>query len=168
MKKSQWIKRILCMAMVVMLLTGLATSALAVGRSSTHAKKGDQYYVVCSRLNVRSGAGMGYSIKGTAKRGSKLTFQYASSGWWYVKFSNGLTGFIDKQFVTPVSVPKATTYKTTAKLMVRSKPKTSAKGLGTLKKGAKVTVLQLNGDWVRISYKGKTGWIRNKYLKKVK
>ena len=55
MKKSQWIKRILCMAMVVMLLTGLATSALAVGRSSTHAKTGDQYYVVCSRLNVRSG-----------------------------------------------------------------------------------------------------------------
>ena len=34
------------------------------------------------------------------------------------------------------------------------------------KKKAKVKILQLNGDWCRINYKGHEGWIAAKYLKK--
>lgn len=167
MKALNWIKRIACVMLVCMMLVATMLPALAEGRSSTLAKKGDTYYVVASGLHVRSSAEMtDDNIITSIKKGTKITFRYEQNGWWYIRYGKGKYGFVDKQFLTRYNVKKKGTYRTRAYLNVRDYPRTDAEILGTLKKGAKVKILQLNGDWCRINYKGSEGWIASKYLKK--
>lgn len=166
MKTMNWIKRIVCLMLVCVMLVATALPALAVGHSSTLAKKGDKYYVIASGLHVRTSAEMGDNIKTSIKKGKKVEFRYEENGWWYIKYGSGKYGFVDKQYLTRANVKKKGTYRTTAYLNVRSFPRDDAKILGTLKKKAKVKILQLNGDWCRINYKGHEGWVAAKYLKK--
>ncbi|MGC4376784.1 SH3 domain-containing protein [Fictibacillus sp. Mic-4] len=51
-------------------------------------------------------------------------------------------------------------------LNVRSSASTTAKVIGSLKNGTKVTILAEKNGWGQISYKGKKGWISLKYIKK--
>ncbi len=167
MKAMNLIKRAICMMLVCMVLVAIAVPAMAEGRSTTLAHKGDTYYVVASGLHVRTSAEMTDNIKTTIKRGKRVTFRYEKNGWWYVRYGDGKYGFVDKQYLTRYNVRRKGTYRTKGYLNVRTYPRTDHKILGTLKKGAKVKVLQLNGDWCRINYKGHEGWIAAKYLRKV-
>ena len=167
MKAMNGIKRIVCALLVCMILVATMLPAMAEGHSSTLAKKGDTYYVVASGLHVRTSAEMGDNIKTSIKRGKKVTFRYEKNGWWYVRYGNGKYGFVDKQYLTRYNVRKKGTYRTSGRLNVRTYPRTDHTIIGTLKKGAKIKVLQLNGDWCRINYKGREGWIAAKFLRKV-
>ena len=51
-------------------------------------------------------------------------------------------------------------------LNVRSYASTSSQVIGTLKSGAVVNVYEINGDWAKIIYNGRYGYISNKYIKK--
>lgn len=167
MKAMNWVKRILCAVLACVILAATAIPGLAEGRSTTLAKKGDVYYVVASGLNVRSSAEyIDTNIKTSIKRGTKVTFRSEKNGWWYIRYGNGNYGWVDKQFLTRYNVRRTGTYRTSAYLNVRNYPRTDADRLGTLKKGAKVKILQLNGDWCRINFKGYEGWIASKYLYK--
>lgn len=166
MKRLNWFKRMVCVLLVFLTLAASLVPALAEGRSTTLAKKGDTYYVVASGLHVRTSPEMtDDNIRTSIKKGTKVTFQYERYGWWYVRYGNGKYGYVDKQFLTRYNVRKKGTYTTKAYLNVRSYPRTDASKLGTLKKGRKVKVLQLNGDWCRINFQGYEGWIASKYLR---
>lgn len=171
MKAMNWIKRIVCALLVCTMLIANAVPALAaytpVSRSDTLAHTGDVYYVVASGLHVRTTASMSDNIKTSIGRGTKVVFRYEQNGWWYIKYGNGRYGFVDKKYLTRYNVRKTGSYKTTTALNVRNYPRTSAHKLGGLKKGAKIRVLSLNGDWCRINYLGYEGWVASKYLKKV-
>lgn len=169
MKAMNWTKRIICTLLVCAMLIATAIPGLAEGHSSTLAHTGDTYYVVANSLNVRSSAeyiSSNANVKASIKKGVKVTFRRELNGWWYVRYGSGKYGWVDKQFLTRANVRRKGTYKTTGYLNVRSYPRTDASRRGTLKKGAKVKILQLNGDWCRINYKGSEGWIAAKYLKK--
>ena len=163
MKMSGWLRRISCVALIVCLLA-TALPAFAVGQSSTLAKKGDWYVVNCSKLNVRTGPGTEYSVKKLLKRGTWVSYQSKSNGWWKVRYSGG-TGYVDKQFLARSPQTSVGTYTTTRKVVIRATPKSSGKRLGTYAKGKSVRILALNGDWGRVAYKGNTGWVALKYLK---
>lgn len=49
-------------------------------------------------------------------------------------------------------------------LNVRAKPSASAAKLGSLPRGASVTVLEDAGEWVRFTYNGGTAWVNDQYL----
>lgn len=166
MKAMNWIRRFVCAVLACAVLVATAIPGVAEGRSTTLAKKGDVYYVVASGLNVRTSAEYIDNIKTSIKKGTKVTFDSELNGWWYVRYGSGKYGWVDKQFLTRSNVRKKGTYKTRGYLNVRDYPRTDAAILGVLKKGAKVKILQLNGDWCRINYKGYEGWIAAKYLKK--
>ncbi len=56
-------------------------------------------------------------------------------------------------------------YSTAKSLNVRTEPKSSAKVLTTLDRGAKVGVTDLDyGEWAEISFKGESRWVTGKYL----
>ena len=167
MKKAVWFKRILGMALVIVLLTMSAMPALAVGQSSTLAKRGDWYYVIASRLNVRKGPGIGYGVVTKLPRGTKVMYYSMSKGWWKIYYAYGKSGYVDKQYLTPVRVPTTGYYRTTARLNVRSYPNLKYKVIGVLSKGVKVQLLMLNGDWAKIYYTGHIGWVAVKYLKRL-
>ncbi|AJD93480.1 hypothetical protein JMA_41630 (plasmid) [Jeotgalibacillus malaysiensis] len=60
-----------------------------------------------------------------------------------------------------------TTYQTTANLNVRSGASTKHKVITNIPKGTKVTSDSRIGNWYKVSYKGKTGYVSGSYLKKV-
>jgi uncharacterized protein YgiM (DUF1202 family) len=164
--KLNWVKRLVCVTLALMMMTVAIMPALAVGHSSTLAKKGDNYIVIAKGLNVRSGAGTNYSIITSIKKGTKVVFQKEKNGWWYIQYPKNKYGYVDKQYLTRSNVSKTGTYKTTSNLNVRSFPRTDAGIYGSYKKNTKIKVLQLNGDWCRVNYNGKEGWVASKYLKK--
>ena len=144
---ATWLRTLLCAALVAALMSATAMPALAVGQSTTLATSGSRYIVTASGLNVRAGAGMGYSVITVAPRGTSVTYISNSRGWWYVRLSNGTTGYVDKQYLTPASASDTGTYTVTASvLLVRARPNTSGKRVGRLTKGTNVYVSQLNGD----------------------
>ena len=68
---------------------------------------------------------------------------------------------------TSSSTSSKTIYKTTTKTNLRKKASVNSDIIKTLSKGTKVTKISTKGKWLKVSYKGKTGYIRKMYLKKV-
>ncbi|MBO4885534.1 MAG: SH3 domain-containing protein [Clostridia bacterium] len=160
-----WMRTLLCAALVAVLVAA-SMPALAVGQSTTLATSGSRYIVTASGLNVRSGAGMGFSVITVAPRGATVTYISNNRGWWYVRLSSGTTGYVDKQYLTPVSAADTGAYTVTASvLLMRAKPNTDGKRVGKLMKGTNVYVSKLNGDWGYVSYNGVSGWVALRYLR---
>ena len=162
--KKGWMKKALLIALVVLTLLSAMASALAVGRSSTLAEKGDRYIVYCKRLNFRNGASIHSTVRRVIRKGTQLTFLKDVRGWWYVRLPDGSKGYVDKQFLTPKHVPKPGRYLTTRKLALRAAPRNSAVRKLTVKKNVLIRINAVNGDWGRTTYNGKTGWVALKYV----
>ena len=60
-----------------------------------------------------------------------------------------------------------THYVNTGALNMRAKPDTGSERIGGLKKGDLVMLLDSDGEWFQISYRGLIGWVQNKYLDRV-
>ena len=167
MKRTLHCGRVLTLLALCLLIGLSAVPALAVGQSTTLANSGDRYYTTTA-LNYRSSpANLGASNRiGTFPGGTAVTYQRNQNGWWYVTSSRG-NGWVDKQYLTRYNARYTGTYRTTAALNVRSFPSTNSYRRGVLARGARIRVLQLNGDWCRINYRGYTGWVASKYLRKV-
>ncbi|MEB6550180.1 SH3 domain-containing protein [Heyndrickxia sporothermodurans] len=91
-----------------------------------------------------------------------------SKGSWY-KVKNGKGyAWIYNKYVSKNLTPKVL-YKgkvTTKSLVIRSSNTTKSKKIGTLKKNAKVQIVQSKSGWYKIK-KGKGyGWVSSKYVKK--
>lgn len=72
-----------------------------------------------------------------------------------------------KKSSTSSSSSSKNVYKTTTKTNLRKKATIESDIIKTLSKGTKVTKKGSKGKWLKVSYKGKTGYIRKEYLKKV-
>lgn len=167
MRRKQIMKAFAAFLLAVLLI-GQAMPAFAVGQSSSLAKKGNQYIVTAKKLNCRYGPGMGYGVVAIFEKGTRLTYYGNNDGWWKVISSNGTAGYVDRQYLTPVTVEKKGNYFVTAtSLNIRKQPKMSAGVRGTVKKGTIVTVSKQNGDWGYVSAGASVqGWAALKYLSK--
>jgi hypothetical protein len=85
---------------------------------------------------------------------------------------------IDNGITSPAAKAKAKTkfksFKARVKLPgkggvlnVRNGPSTAKKRIGRLKNNAKVTITGKSGSWYKLKYKGKTGYVYKKYIKKL-
>ena len=136
---------------------------------------------VNTSLNVRSGASTSASIIGTLKNGAKVDITGESGNWYKINY-NGRVGYVSKDYVkkggatTPEQKPEdkpqtetkvtGTVTGITTTLSVRSGASTSATIIGTLKNGAKVEITGESGDWYKINYNGKVGYVYKSYIKK--
>ena len=161
MKRVHLGRRIICVALIVMLLALTAAPALAASAKNPYGS-----YVVMtdkgSRLNLRSSPGG--SVKAKLPRGTVVQYRGQKKGWWYVTYRDG-SGYVDRVWLW--SVANSTKAKYTPiydNLYVRSQPKSGSTKLGRLKIGNKVTIVGQSGAWVKINYKGHTGWVSSKYL----
>ena len=124
--------------------------------------------VTASSLNVRSGASTKYRKIGSLEKGNTVNIYDAKDGWYKIKY-DGANGWVSQKYVSKASQASSTT--TTKKgtvtansLNVRSGASTSYKKIGSLKKGAKVTIYQTKNGWYKIKYNGKYGWVSKKYV----
>ena len=136
---------------------------------------------VNTSLNVRSGASTSASIIGTLKNGAKVDITGESGNWYKINYS-GKVGYVSKNYVKKGTTPQSqqkpeekpqtetkvtgTVTGITTTLSVRSGASTSATIIGTLKNGAKVEITGESGDWYKINYNGKVGYVYKSYIKK--
>ena len=136
---------------------------------------------ITTTLNVRSGASTSASIIGTLKNGAKVDITGESGNWYKINY-NGRVGYVSKDYVkkggatTPEQKPEdkpqtetkvtGTVTGITTTLNIRSGASTSASIIGTLKNGAKVEITGESGDWYKINYNGKVGYVYKSYIKK--
>ena len=159
-------KKLICLLLVALLVAALPMSALAAGKTVYISSTGS------GSLNLRSGPGKDYSVKGYVFHGDTVTVQDSSGEWSKVKVDGtGKTGWIKTKYINGTTKDLGTGTKTVKvpsgdSLNLRSGPGTSYATKGKVKNGATVKVLGTEDDWVKITDKGtgKTGWIMAKYI----
>ncbi|MGL5616215.1 MAG: SH3 domain-containing protein [Sarcina sp.] len=132
-------------------------------------------------LNVRSGAGTNYGVIGSLSLNATVKITGESGTWYKIDF-NGKTGYVSKQYITITSsgntggstgggnnsgstVKTGTVYNITTKLNVRSSASTSGSVIGQLSNGAKVSITGESGNWYKIDYNGKVGYVSKDFVK---
>lgn len=75
-----------------------------------------------------------------------------------------LAEYFGQPFVSPVSPQQATVTTSGTSLNLRARPNASAAIVGSIPRGARVTVYGLLPEWASVSYNGKTGFVSRQYL----
>ena len=136
------------------------------------------YEVTASSLNIRKSASTGAKKVGSYKKGTKVTvldtkkvgsttWAKTDKGWVSMEYLKLVeTGSGNTAQKPETQEPAGKTYTVTASsLNIRKSASTSAKKVGSYKKGAKITVLETkkvgSTTWGRTS----KGWISMKYVK---
>ena len=129
---------------------------------------------VNSNVFLRKGPGTSYSKIVVLKKGAKVDIVAKSSNNWYkVKYGKGF-GYVYSKYVTVKSetptnkedVAYNATGTVKTNVYVRKTASTSAKKLGVLKKGTKVTIVAKNytGNWYKVKYNKGFGYVSAKYV----
>lgn len=140
---------------------------------------GDTVYVNSDTLNVRSGAGTGYSVIDVLSYGDQATIldgPYTANGyaWYQISYGSGYTGWVAGDYLSYYSSGGfyigQSVYVTGATLNVRSGAGTGYSVIDTLSYGTNATIVDgpyvSDGyTWYQILYSGAYyGWVAGEYL----
>ena len=160
--------------------SGSSSSTGSSSSSSTTTQSGT--VKVNGGLNVRSGAGTGYSVIGSLSNGSKVEIVETSGTWYKIKYGSGY-GYVSKDYITVSSSSSGNssssstgssssssttiqsgTVKVNGGLYVRSGAGTSYSVIGSLSNGSKVEIVETSGTWYKIKYGSGYGYVSKDYI----
>jgi uncharacterized protein YgiM (DUF1202 family) len=136
-------------------------------------------------LNLRSGAGINYSVIGSGVTGTTVTATGKVSGVWYEVKMGSKTGWMSSEYLSKISVKPAPApapapasassstgagiqYKTTIYLNMRSGAGFNSAVIGAGPTGTIVTATgKSNGTWLEVKMGNKTGWMSSDYLRAI-
>lgn len=170
----------LLMVFLTVIMVCSTFALISISENSKVYGVGETAQVTADLLNVRSGAGTGYSSIGSLSRGKTFTVTGSAKDkygvkWYKLKY-NSRTGYVSskyvniKQFtVTTVSNLKGTV-KASDCLNVRKGPGTGYSKLGSMNKGKTFTITGKTkasdgGIWYRLTYNGMNGYVLSTYVK---
>ena len=157
---------------------GYVYSKYVTVKSETPTNKEDVAYsatgTVKSNVYVRKAASTSAKKLGVLKKGTKVTIvaKNYTGNWYKVKYNKGF-GYVSAKYVTvktPTPTNKDIAFDATgtikSNVYVRETASTSAKKLGVLKKGTKVTIVAKNytGNWYKVKYNKGFGYVSAKYV----
>ena len=162
------------------LLTGFAVIVL-LAVSLPLASLATTYSRVISKdvLFLRSAPSMNGNVIGRYRTGTRVEVTYNGyRNWVKVRTPDGKTGYMYRKYLSGFSASSVSSAKSSSVRYIKSsnggtvnyREKASAKGkiIAALKPGTKVTLLVAGRTWSQISYNGKSGWIKTRYLSKTK
>ena len=117
-----------------------------------------------ANLNMREGTSTSTKVIQVIRKGEKVEVIKKDGKWSQVKY-NDKTGYVYNRYLTETTVKTGTVKVGDSRLNVRAKASTSGKIIGKLYTGNKVEIKGEDGNWYKINYKGKTGYISKKYVK---
>ena len=125
-------------------------------------------YSTADQVRVRTGASTQSSILTTVSRGTSFTvLGEAQNGWYRVRLSDTLEGYIYSDYVSFTKPPLSRTgYSSGSNVRIRKSPTTSSAILGTLSVGQSFEVIgEKSGSWyaVRLS-NGTQGYVHSDYV----
>ncbi|MGM0874383.1 MAG: SH3 domain-containing protein [Bacillota bacterium] len=146
--------------------------------STVKAKAANEQVIInVDLLNVRSSAGLTSSVIAKVKQGQTYDVLEKKNDWIKIKLSGNSTGWVTEWLVTQkkvaisssstpsVSSGSGTVESKATGLRFRSGPGTSFSVNGVFDKGKTATYLEKSGEWIKISYSGKQGWVSDSYVK---
>ncbi|NLN05359.1 MAG: SH3 domain-containing protein [Clostridiaceae bacterium] len=150
------------LAMVMIISTIFANFSFAAEQGSTAGIVATQ----STALNIRSGPGTGYSVIGKLQKGSYITLQNYSNGWWRIEYADGKEGYVSGDYINEIKESKAYLVNTqSTRLNVRKGPGTNYDIIGKLNKGDYVVVLSIANGWAKVLFDGtKQGYVSFDYL----
>lgn len=128
-------------------------------------------YKTTENLNLRSSASTSGKILVTIPKNKTVKYISTSGSWYRVQYGNQ-TGYVSSKYLSEVkttpSKPETPVvkkyYYTTVNLNLRDKASTSGSLLITILPNEKVEYISSHGDWYKVKYDGKTGYVAKKYL----
>ena len=130
-------------------------------------------WVIDGTLNLRSGAGTGYSVLAVMPDGARVTLTGQSSGNWRSVTYNGIAGWASADYLstsqptsgsgeTPTTTGSA---RASASLNLRAGAGTGYAVLRVVPSGATVSLTGTTSNgYSRVVYSGTTGWVLSSYL----
>ena len=180
-------KAILAALLVAVTLFGLSVPAFAaVTPYNTSAASG--YVQATEAVNIRKGPGTSYARIGWLQAGAVAVRTGTSGNWTEISLGNGTYGYVSSAFLRSVTVTDTSIvgrgiylegsgnsgsnagstggkqYYATTALNLRKGPGTNYARIGWLEKGEKVTLISVNGNWAKVSWKGTECYAFFKYL----
>lgn len=142
----------------------------AVSQNST----GSTGSITANGLRVRKGPGTGFQVIGSLNSGQAVEVVNTNANWAEVRTPE-LQGWVSKDFIkfsaskntsSSPSNKKAKTKATVTadSLNVRENPSTTARTVGSLKRGVIVDILSQSNGWAEITYSGKNAWVSSQFL----
>lgn len=136
---------------------------------------GNVYRVNNPFLNVRSEMNVGSSLVVRLNQGDVLTvLDIPSAEWAKVKLSNGSEGYVAFRYLAKLTTEERLPQERAQFegryfvdfqfLNIRKEPSTQSEKVGELPGQAIIKPLSMNGEWARVAYDGKEGYVSTQYL----
>lgn len=123
--------------------------------------------VTASALKLRAEASTTSACLTLLPKGTSVVVEDDSIAGWYKVNHEGVTGYLSSEYVSfsiSGSAKLGNGKVTGNDVNVRSAASTSASRLGSLNKGDVVAVTSIDNGWYKISFNGKTGYVRSDYM----
>lgn len=123
--------------------------------------------VTASALKLRAEASTTSACLTLLPKGTSVVVEDDSIAGWYKVNHEGVTGYLSSEYVSfsiSGSAKLGNGKVTGNDVNVRSAASTSASRLGSLNKGDVVAVTGIDNGWCKISFNGKTGYVRSDYM----
>ena len=123
--------------------------------------------VTASALKLRAEASTTSACLTLLPKGTSGVVEDDSIAGWYKVNHEGVTGYLSSEYVSfsiSGSAKLGNGKVTGNDVNVRSAASTSASRLGSLNKGDVVAVTGIDNGWYKISFNGKTGYVRSDYM----
>ena len=130
------------------------------GGSSTGSSNGS---VKGSDVRLRSGPSTNYSILGTYQNGTPLTITGTENGGTKVTIG-GVSGYIRSDYVSGGGADSKAGYIKGTGVRMRSGASTTSSILGVYNTGTKMTITGESGNWYKVSYSGRDGYVSKDYM----
>lgn len=145
----------------LLLICIMAVSLLIVPASAATMRGA----VTTSSLNLRKGAGTSYAKITVMPKNAQVLVLSSSKGWCKLIYNNTV-GYASASYLKSKSVVSGdfgTATVTGSDVRFRKGAGTSYAVLGSFAKGDKLTVSGANGNWYKVTYNGKTGYVSADY-----
>ena len=127
-------------------------------------------YVNANRVNFRQGASTSSKIYQVLNKGDKVKFISNNGEWSKIEFNNK-TGYIYSDYLSNNNESSTNIiykYVNANRVNFRQGASTSSKIYQVLNKGDKVKFISNNGEWSKIEFNNKTGYMHSDYLSNIK
>jgi probable enterotoxin B len=154
-------------------------SATTTNETTTQTMEKGNVINITSSLRVRAAAASSSSVLGYLYNGQQVNIKSEAGDWFAIDY-NGNKGYVSKNYIRKTTSDTINTnavnsveglnkrgqvINITSNLRVRTSTDTNSIVLGYLLNGQTVDVTGKIGDWIRINYNGKTGYINSQYIK---
>lgn len=129
--------------------------------------------ITANNVNIRNGAGLNYKVVASAGKNDRVVWLDYSKGWYRIKLSNGVQGWIYGKYVKVQNVAENVSREGAGKrafisadqVNMRNDSSMKAKITAVLRKGQAVLVKGQRNGWFNVVLgDGRSGWVYGDYV----